>query len=74
MCSCYLIDSDALDATAWSKYISHGEMIRSGTDQTLTISSCNMRYLYQGLDPDASGSYNSLPWRLALLTQTNSAC
>jgi len=64
----------AFSGTAWSKYISHGEMIRSGTDQTLTISSCNMRYLYQGLDPDASGSYNSLPWRLALLTQTNSAC
>jgi len=64
----------AFNDTAWSKDISHGEMIRNSTDQTLTISSCNMRYLYQGLDPGASGDYNGLPWRLALLTQTNSAC
>ncbi|KAF8154964.1 glycosyl hydrolase family 62 protein [Crassisporium funariophilum] len=60
--------------TAWSKDISHGEMIRSGYDQTLAVSPCNIRYLYQGLDPNASGSYNSLPWRLGLITQTNTAC
>jgi hypothetical protein len=47
-------------------------MIRDGVDQTLTISPCQMRYLYQGMDPNATGDYNRLPWRLALLTQTNS--
>jgi len=60
--------------TAWSQDISHGEMIRAGVDQTLTISPCNMRYVYQGMDPSASGPYNELPWRLGLLTQTNSTC
>lgn len=62
------------DGNAWTQSISHGGMVRTQTDQTLTISPCDMRYMYQGMDPEASGPYNTLPWRLALLTQTNSPC
>ena len=60
--------------TAWTQDFSSGEMLRTGFDQTLTISPCKIQYLYQGKDPGAGGSYNSLPWRLGLVTQTNSTC
>ncbi|MFE9438690.1 non-reducing end alpha-L-arabinofuranosidase family hydrolase [Streptomyces sp. NPDC006602] len=60
--------------SAWTKDFSHGEMIRDGVDQTLTINPCRLRFLYQGMDPAASGDYSQLPWRLSLLTQTNSTC
>jgi endo-1,4-beta-xylanase len=55
----------------WTQDISHGEMIRAGIDQSLVIDTCHLQFLYQGLDPTTlSLPYNSLPWRLGLLTST----
>ncbi|AJQ95007.1 non-reducing end alpha-L-arabinofuranosidase family hydrolase [Gynuella sunshinyii] len=52
----------------WSDDISHGEMIRSGYNQKMTINACNMEYLYQGVDPQSGVSdYNKLPYKLGLI-------
>jgi endo-1,4-beta-xylanase len=59
---------------AWTKEISHGEAIRSGYDQTLTLDPCDLRFVYQGSDPAAdSSNYNAIPWRLGLLTRDTSS-
>jgi hypothetical protein len=58
---------------AWTKDISHGELIRDGYDETLTINPKNLQFLYQGLGLEQSVAsqteYNLLPWQLGLLQQ-----
>ena len=57
------------DGAAWTDDISHGEMIRAGYDETMAIDGSRLQYLYQGFSPSKSSSdYNSIPWRLGLLT------
>jgi hypothetical protein len=60
--------------SAWTRDFSHGELIRAGNDQTVPLNPCRLQFLYQGQDPNAGGDYIRLPWRMGLLTQTNSAC
>jgi poly(hydroxyalkanoate) depolymerase family esterase len=61
------------DGTPWTTSISHGEMVRAGYDQTMTINPRRLQYLYQGVDPTATASYTFLPWHLGLLTQAPAA-
>lgn len=54
---------------AWSSHISHGEMLRVGYDETMTIDASKLQYLYQGVAPETDTSdYNSIPWKIGLLT------
>jgi hypothetical protein len=55
--------------TLWSADISHGEILREGYDETMTIDPKNLHFLYQGLDRNVKEpNYGLLPYRLALLT------
>jgi len=59
--------------TPWSADISHGELLRDGYDETMTVDPTNLSFLYQGTDRNAAqASYSQLPYRLALL-QTHPA-
>lgn len=56
------------DGNDWSDDVSHGELIRSGHDEKLTINACNLQFLYQGRNPNINVDYGLLPYRLGLLT------
>jgi GH35 family endo-1,4-beta-xylanase len=52
----------------WATGISHGEMLRSGYDEYLTIDPCNMQFLYQGdSGTSLNGDYGGEPYKLGLI-------
>jgi hypothetical protein len=54
----------------WSEGVSHGEMVRTNTDQTMTIDPCQpLEYLFQGNDPAVHvDDYIKIPYRLGVIT------
>jgi len=56
-------------AEHWTDSFSHGELLRDGYDQTLTVDPANLRLLFQGVsDGRRRGkTYGEIPWRLGIL-------
>jgi hypothetical protein len=53
----------------WADSISHGELLRDGCDETLTVDPARLRFLFQGCTAaERDGKpYGKFPWRLGIL-------
>jgi hypothetical protein len=53
----------------WTTNISHGELVRTGHDETMEVDPANVRFVFQGAsDPEYRGNpYGKIPWRLGIL-------
>jgi len=55
---------------AWTDNVSHGELVRDGRDQTMTVDPASLRLVFQGMLEEEKGgkNYGQFSWRIGLLT------
>lgn len=59
----------SFDGSPWTEDVSHGELVRDGHDETLTVDPCHLRFVYQGVEPARKRvDYVRIPYRIGLLT------
>lgn len=53
----------------WTASVSHGELLRAGTDEAMEVDPHSVRLVFQGVsDADRKGKrYGDIPWKLGLL-------
>ncbi len=54
----------------WTDNVSHGELVRDGNDETMTVDPRRLRFVFQGLlESERSGKgYGQFRWRIGMLT------
>lgn len=64
--------ANVIQDKAWTTNISHGELLRTGTDETMEVDPTDVRFLFQGAsDAEYRGNpYAKIPWRLGILQMT----
>ncbi len=57
--------------THWTDSFSHGELIRDGFEETLSVDPVRLHFLFQGVsDQDRAGKeYGDIPWKLGMLEE-----
>ena len=65
--------SNVVQGKQWTTNISHGELLRTGVDETMEIDPADLRFVFQGAsDSEYQGNpYGKIPWRLGILEMTN---
>ncbi|MCA9264842.1 MAG: hypothetical protein KDA60_13375 [Planctomycetales bacterium] len=65
----------ASGVSRWTDNISHGELIRVGVDESLTVDPQNWQFLFQGMlqQEKQSKAYGQFTWRLGVLTPVEGA-
>ena len=59
----------AAEVALWADNISHGELLREGFDESLTVDPSNLRLLFQGAwEKQKAIGYGAMPWRIGILS------